>query len=131
MDIVNSFPPNIEEIRKVFDLTGKKPVFSYGKILYVPYGGHIDEPLMKHEMTHAKYQLEMGVEEWWNAYLNNRQFRLDQEIEAYQVQYREYCKLVKDRERRFRFLNHVASDLASPMYGNIVTREEAIKLIKQ
>lgn len=131
MEIINAFPPNIEEIKKRFNLDGHKPVFSYGKILYVPYGADIDPHLMAHEMTHGKYQIEMGVENWWKKYLYDDTFRLDQEVEAYRAQYKRYCHDVKDGNRRAKLLNFIADSLSSAMYGNLVSKSEAMRLIKQ
>lgn len=133
MKIVVGNPPNIEEIKRVFDLEGMKPVFAYGDILYCPHGGTgVDDALMEHEKTHARYQDDIGIEEWWDRYLKDKQFRFDQELEAYQVQYRYYCKHVtKDRNRQARFLQFISEALASKMYGNIVTVAEARRLVNQ
>lgn len=134
MKIVHGWPPDpiLSRIQEAFDLEGTRPVFAFLDTLYCPYGGAgVDDALIAHEETHAKYQEEMGLEEWWDRYLRDKQFRFDQELEAYQVQYRHYCKNVSDRNRRVRFLDFIATSLSSKMYGSIVTKEEAMRLINQ
>lgn len=129
MKIVNSFPPNIEAIRQRFDIQGRNIVFAYGDILYVPSGNtNIPEHLMVHEETHEKQQSVMGVEEWWNKYLVDDQFRLSQEVEAYQNQW-QYLKYNVNRHERRRIFSMIVKDLSGPIYGNLVSREEAERLI--
>lgn len=124
-----AYPPNIEDIKKVFTLP-KIVIFTYGNAIYNPANVPIDLALMAHEQTHSIQQEKDGPEKWWKKYLIDKDFRLAQEVQAYQVQYRYYCNEVKDRNRRYRFLNSIAGDLASEMYGNIISKSEAIKVIK-
>src|SRR3990167_5737716 len=130
MKILIANPPNIEEIEKVFDFTGKAPVFTYGENIYSPDGNHLSDDLIAHENTHM---IQQGDEpaEWWKQYLKDKRFRLAEELEAYRIQY-QYAKMrVKDRNRLFQFLYRIAADLSSPMYGNIITHAEAMRQIKQ
>jgi len=129
MTIKNEWPPNIEKIRAVFDLSGKKPVFTWGEILYNPHNCEIPEHLKIHEEIHSKQQVNPEV--WWKRYLEDDKFRLEQELEAYQAQYQYIKRLVKDRNTVAKFLYAIASDLASPMYGGIISFDEAYKKIKQ
>ena len=124
MKIVQALPPIYDEAAKVFDIP-KTAVFAYGDTLYNPAGGNISADLMEHEQTHQKQQAEMGVTVWWNRYLHNADFRLSQEIEAYKAQYKYFCQQYTDRNVRMRFLNRIASDLASPMYKVNISLQEA------
>ena len=124
------YPPNIETIKKHFDVMSKDIVFTYGDTLYSPAGGDINKPLMAHENTHSRQQEEMGVSEWWDKYIEDKNFRIEQEVEAYKNQYVEYCKNKKNMAKRVMFLNDLAQDLSSSIYGNVVGFDEAIKLIK-
>lgn len=130
MEILSgAYPPNIEEIKKVFKVSDNT-VYTYGDKIYNPKGNDIDLALLAHENTHSIQQEELGVDKWWQKYLVDGKFRLAQELQAYQIQYRYYCKEVKDRNRRFRFVVRLADDLSSAMYGNIISKSEAIRLIK-
>lgn len=131
MKIIIDYPPNIEQIKKanVFEL---RPtcVFTYGDTIYNPGGGEITPDLEVHEETH--YMQQGGdPEKWWNKYLADPEFRLKQEVEAYRNQYREFIKTTRDRNIIFQFVRRIAGDLASPLYGSVVTYFEAVDLIKK
>lgn len=130
--VIKKFPSNIEKIEAVFPgCKERNHVYAWGNVIYNPLGGHIDEPLRIHEMTHFAQQAEYdSVEYWWDLYLTNPHLRLEWEVEAYANQYRSYCAIVKDRNMRFKFLHHLAHDLSSPMYGDIVTSHRAYELIQ-
>lgn len=130
MEIVYDYPPNYGAIIKVFDVKDKPGiVFTYGHKLYVPGGAgvQIDKHLMIHEQTHAAQQTAMGIEKWWEQYLSNSSFRLTQELEAYRNQYRSMGSL--SLRQRAGYLNHIVKDLSGAMYGNVVTPEQAHKLV--
>ena len=130
MDIAVSYPPNIEDIKRQFDIEGKPVVFTYGNILHNPQNATISADLAVHEGVHTKQQGD-NPESWWVKYLADRDFRLLQEVEAYRAQY-EYVKAtVKDKNYRARFLHVIASDLSGQIYGHMVSYGEAVRLIKQ
>jgi len=125
--IIKDFPPNYEAICEAFPIVRQRKgtIFTYGDACYVPYGGVLTYHLRIHELTHVRQQEKIGVVEWWNRYLIDHQFRLTQEAEAYGRQYRAMTKMEKVNN-----FHRIASDLASPMYGSIVTVDEAKQLIK-
>lgn len=130
MQIVYDYPPNYKAIAKVFDIKDKPGiVFTYGFELYVPGGKgvEVDRHLMIHEETHARQQTAMGIEKWWEQYLSNASFRLTQELEAYRNQYRSMGSL--SLRSRAGYLDHIVRDLSGAMYGNVVTPEEARRLV--
>lgn len=132
MRIVPGYPPNIESIRAAFDLTGKKPVFAYGHLLYNPHDLPIEDHLMAHEEVHERQQVAYGgISTWWFRYISDAAFRLEQEIEAYREQYRFVKRTIKDRNAVARFLHSIASDLSGPMYGNITSYADAAKEISR
>jgi hypothetical protein len=45
-----------------------------------------DKALLAHEIMHTEQQLDKGVLPWWFKYFTSKQFRKQQEIEAYKVQ---------------------------------------------
>jgi hypothetical protein len=129
MKIINKYPPNYSDIEKRFDLRGRKPIFAYGEVLYNPHGVSIDPSFIVHEETHQKQQAKIGdVEEWWRLYLTDDKFMLAQEVEAYQVQY-EWAKENMARPQRRALLKFISQVLGSPMYGSLVTVDEARELI--
>lgn len=126
--IVKSLPPNIDVVRKTFTLSGKE-IFAWGDTIYNPSGGQLTSALIAHEKVHFKQQ-EGNPEDWWDKYLSDANFRLNQELEAHRVEYRTFCRENRDRNKQARYLFEISSRLASPMYGNMLTTKEAMKLIR-
>ena len=129
MKIVKDYPPNYDIIAKTFNLH-KGIIFTYGDKIYNPDNGNIDKPLLEHEKTHTKQQGN-DIDGWWDKYLTSQEFRLSQELEAYQRQYRVAKNFYKNRNDVFNLLKKTAMDLSSDMYGNIIGFSEAMGLIKQ
>jgi len=128
MEIKIAFPPNYDKIAAKFDLTGKTPIFCYGDVIYNPHGGGISADIQAHEAVHTEQQKAMGVEKWWNKYLEDSEFRLQQEVEAYRAQYKFLLENTSRPYRRAR-TKAIVEDLSSAMYGNLITKEQALKLI--
>lgn len=132
LKIIPEFPPNYNQIAAAFNIEDHKNViFTYGDALYVPAGDHvrIDKPLMKHEERHSAQQREIGVDAWWERFLADPGFRLSQELEAYREQYKAMAAI--DPIKRVGYLNHIARDLSSEIYGNLMTFEEAVAVITE
>ena len=53
MKIINSYPPNIEEINEKFNIKGIPIIFTYGDIIYNPLSIVISEELQTHENVHS------------------------------------------------------------------------------
>lgn len=83
-----------------------------------------------HESIHLNRQKEIGNEVWWRLYIESEQFRLDEEILAYLEEAKFLKKNIKNREHLFRYIRELADNMSSGIYGRIVTREQAIKILK-
>lgn len=127
MNIKNDWPPNIAAIKKAFAVPAKT-FFTYGNTLYNPDNAFVDDILLAHEAIHAKQQA--SPEDWWERYLIDADFRLSQEVPAYQAQYKMAVKTLKDRNALFKYVHKMAMDLAGPMYGDIISYQEALRAIK-
>lgn len=131
MEIVNEFPPNIEKIKAKFgDKEISHAVFTYGDKIYNPQKFDIQDHVVAHEQVHRIQQEEIGVEAWWDKYLNDSKFRLEQELEAYSVQYRFIRSRFNNKSAKW-FLEVISRDLSSPMYGNIVSSFQASTMIRK
>ena len=128
MKIVNSTPPNIDQIKEKFPLSGNE-IFAFGDIIFNPGGFDIPAWLVAHEEVHQKQQGD-DVEGWWGRYLVDAEFRYQMEFEAHLREYKSYCYHVKDRNAQTRYLTTVARKLAAPLYGNMVSVSEAKRRIK-
>lgn len=127
MKIVHDFPPNYQEIKDKFN-PPSDTVFCYGNLLYVPDGRPVPAHLLIHEEVHSEQQAG-DPSSWWKKYREEAEFRLSQEIEAYRKQYAFFKKTVKDKNARVMFLHRIASDLSGSLYGNIISKQKAIKQI--
>lgn len=117
-------PPNYEEILKKFPVKDMPVVFTYGDTLYnVPENYNVPQHLARHEFVHMKQQGEDPAG-WWKKYIADDQFRLEQELEAYAVQYK-FVKETTSRKRSDHFLDVVAFDLSSDVYGRIISFQDA------
>jgi hypothetical protein len=106
-------------------------IFTIGDKIYAKNGLPLD--LVVHETTHVHQQTRRNINPtiWWDRYIADPQFRLIQELEAYQNQYQYVIETHKDRNTRAKALSQFARDLSSPIYGNVITYNEALKRIKQ
>ncbi|RLF07585.1 MAG: hypothetical protein DRJ64_02660 [Thermoprotei archaeon] len=127
MKIINRFPPNIETIKKYFAVADNT-IFTYGDTIYNPANGHIDRALEKHEAVHSRQQGD-EPDVWWAKYIASEDFRLSQEVEAYQTQYREKKQMIKDKNQLFRYANQLATDLSSNLYGKVINHQDAMTAI--
>ena len=128
MKIVHKYPPNIEDIKSVFPIS-RGIIFTYGDTIYNPDNFIIPDDLITHEETHMKQQGK-DPDRWWKRYFVDQKFRLEQELEAYRNQYR-YAINNYDKRSRKELLKRISKDLSRPLYGSLVTKKEAKKLIKE
>ena len=103
-------------------------VYTWGDTIHNPSGATVGPDIVAHEEVHEQQQ-NGDPSGWWHKYMGNIYFRLAEEARAYQVQYRTYCKHVKDRNEQARYLLQIAGHLSSNVYGNMITQAEAVKLI--
>jgi hypothetical protein len=135
MQVVRARPPLFAEIDAVFKIAGKPVIFAFGDAIYNPHGVAITPEILAHEAVHGRRQREGadGVEGWWRRYLRDPAFRLAEELPAHRAEYAEFCANNRDgaaRNGRRLALHHIAARLASPLYGRLVSYDEARRLIK-
>jgi hypothetical protein len=125
-------PPIYDEVIAHFKITDQDVIrlgicFAYWPNIYKPNGAPVSDHVMVHEKVHLEQQARMGATEWWKAYISNPDFRLYNEVPAYQAQYG-YIKRTRKHEA-LKWLDKFANDLAGPMYGNVVSYSRAKNLI--
>ena len=126
-------PPVWDEAGKVFPLDGRYGVvFTYGDTLYNPWKVQIPTDLRVHEEEHMRQQggTDEGAKAWWDRYLSDKAFMVEQEAEAYAAQYAFVCGVVKDRNKRVREMRQLAQMLSGELYGNAVSLAEAERAIR-
>jgi len=126
-------PPIWDAVRNAFQINPKNVVFTYGNIIYNPDDVELPDHLIEHEKIHMIQQEQNGTNPalWWGKYLREPAFRVDQEAQAYAIQYLFICQIQKDRNRRARIMFDLAHFLSGPLYNHAINFDEAIKLIKK
>lgn len=132
MKVLNEKPPEwiMSGCLSQFRINVERTFWTYGDTIYNPGGIDIRDDIMAHEEQHEKQQAEIGKDEWWKKYLTEPRFRLEQEAEAYGVQYKYYCRRVKDRNQQDRFLRSIASQLSGPLYQLALSHQQACLMIE-
>jgi len=115
--------PLLERYKQVFPIDDKT-IFAYNGSIYCNYP--LPPDLIVHEIEHLKQQEKYGLENWVEKYLTDKQFRLEMELKAYIAQ----LKSIKNREIRNRIRIESAKTLSGKLYGNLISYEEALKLLK-
>lgn len=130
-EIVNDFPPLYDEIAAEFGLISQDEIiFSWGDRLYNPNSLDIPPALIAHEAVHGERQGSgQKIRDWWQRYIEERRFRLNEEIPAHLAEYQHILKNGNRYERRAA-LKVTAGRLAAPLYGSLITPVDAIETLR-
>lgn len=129
--IVNDYPPLYDEIKAAFDLYPDDFIlFSWGTRIYNPTDTDIPTELVAHEAVHGERQGSgQQIIDWWKHYIEDRGFRLSEEIPAHRAEYQHILKHGNRRERR-KALKVTSDRLADPLYGRLITPADAIAVLR-
>ena len=127
--ISHELPPVYDRCVQLWGVSFKNTVFTYGNTIHTK--NDLSNDLLAHELVHVRQQTKMDKDEWWMRYFADPQFRLEQEVEAYRAQYKWFVNNLTDREGIAKMLVWLASLLSGEMYGKIISRGEAIKLLSK
>lgn len=131
MKISYNKPPHYWLLVKLFGFDWSRNVAVFGDTLYSK-NHDLPDHLIIHEKTHTKQQKHSKIYAvwWWAKYILSPEFRFSQELEAYQAQWK-YFQTFYHSSAHFSFLHKITSDLASPLYGSIVSYSKAMRLIRE
>jgi len=119
-------------INEAFHVKGKPILYAWGTKIYNPMGVEIAPEMMAHEEIHGIRQRQQGnLTTWWLDYTNDPEFRLAEEIPAHQAEYQHIIAGATSRNYRRAALKHVAKKLAAPLYGQLISVEQAKKELKR
>ncbi|MCK6462867.1 MAG: hypothetical protein L6Q29_03575 [Candidatus Pacebacteria bacterium] len=133
MKEIKNYPPNYSELQRFFplNLPDYVPLFPYGDILYNPSGGEIAPDVLFHEEIHSNQQKKFSTpEQWWAKYIYDRYFRLEQELEAYYLQWQFVKKSLGSKAAK-ECLEELSDNLSSPLYQLNLTRSQAKTKIRK
>lgn len=134
MHILNERPPNYNELKEAFGFSDRQTIyFTYGNVIYNPHGKSITPDLIRHEETHGEQQGydPIVAKLWWQRYVVDKDWRMEQEGEAYGAQYAFICQQSRDRNLRARHLHEFAKAMCGPLYGNAMGYSDAIVRIRE
>lgn len=113
-------PPIIDRIRATFTVDGLGVIYAWGNVIYNPDNVYVSPELIAHEQIHSNRQMSNPLA-WWERYLVDTGFRLQEELPAHHAEYVHFCRKNKDRNERSRHLTFVSKRLAAPLYGSLIT----------
>lgn len=129
--VLRERPPNFEKIVAAFPGAAKPGViFAYGGFIFAPGDVAVPPELQAHERVHL---LRQGYEPdaWWDRYIAEPAFRLDEELAAHRAEWKEFARRTWNPTRRAIALQEIAAKLASPLYGGLISVEEARREIQK
>jgi len=129
MEILIEQPPILDKILKAGMKPQKTTIFAFKGKIFNPSGVDIPADILVHEEVHLKQQ-KGADDDWYDRYLTDKEFRLNEEIAAFREQYKFFCEMERDRNLRTRYLDKIAKNLSSEIYGEIISKSEVINKIK-
>ena len=122
--------PNLQVLKDRFGVDERYVIISYGNAIYSPKK-ELTPDLLVHELIHCERQgfSPDSAKRWWEMYLRDENFRLQEELIAYKAQFEYCCKVYKDRNKRTKIQVALAQQLASEQYGKVITFGKALELL--
>jgi hypothetical protein len=128
--IISAFPPNYATLCAAFPIRGRPGIiFSYGDAIYNPSGNPLSEALKAHEWVHI-YRQNGEPAAWWQRYIADIDFRRDEEIKAHCVEAAHILATATNRNGRRAGLMDLADRLSSPLYGGMMSKRDALALLR-
>lgn len=129
MKVIIAYPPLYDRIKKKFDVEGKQVFFCWGDTIYNPSGVDIPPQIHVHERRHS-HQQSSDPESWWLKYIDDVDFRLNQEIDAHrdELQFVLSNPRYSRRDRRAAKIT-IPSRLCGPLYGGQIPMREAKRIL--
>ena len=131
-DVQVDYPPNYQQLIKWRPvIEQRKVIFAWGQTVYNPHNINLTAPLMNHEAVHGIRQMEfLDVQNWWDLYIEDPSFRLSEELLGHHAEWYTRAEVGNRPERR-KAMAEVAAKMASPIYGPMCTKKEAMRLIRK
>lgn len=135
MQISLQKPPIFDRCAKEFGIKETDVIwFTYGDCIYAPCKVMPPDYIIRHEEVHAEQQRhsEAGAREWWDRYFADKDFRMDQEAEAYGAQFKfmRTKKEYRDRNVQAKVLRQIGQNLSGKVYGHSIGLADAMKLVR-
>ncbi len=129
MEIVTDYPPIYDEIKSAFPKVGRGVIFAWGNKIYNPYNVSIPVQLIAHERTHGRRQGN-DVGGWWRRYIDEKEFRLTEEMAAHIVEMNILLGPNPNRQMRRQNLRSISKRFSNPLYRFGISKTQALVLFK-
>lgn len=143
MKIIRAYPPNFVQIRTAFPaVVGRQGIlYAWGDRIYNPSGVNVPWWLQEHEEVHGSRQLDPKawgaqhfsedhmIRTWWSAYIEDPEFRLQEEIPAHQAEWEVFKSLMTNKKNQEMYLLNMANRLSGELYGNMISLQDAVSEI--
>ena len=132
MNIIFGRPPNFQQIVAAFPSAKREGcIFTYGDTVFVtkPNDIYLIPSLKAHEQVHIDQQKKLSPERWWENYLKDDTFRLEQELPAHRAEYACVKNLSQDRNKHAAALSVIAQRLSGSLYNGMLSYTEARRRI--
>lgn len=110
--------PFLDNFKKIFPIT-ERTVFAWKGVIYTNYD--LPPDILIHEQKHLERQT--FPYEWIENYFKYPEFRLQEELIAYKAQIDYWT----NREAQNHCRIEAATNLSSPLYGGLISYEDAFK----
>lgn len=127
MEIKNTIPPIYYKLQDKFGVKWNDIIIAYAPDIYAPKSFPKQKEV--HEAIHIMRQQEIGVDIWWGMYLENKDFRLAEELIAYKAEIEWIKQKVATRTERRLLMKHIYKSLASSVYDLGITEDYARYLL--
>ena len=129
-EIIIDYPPIYDEILSVFPKANRNVIFAWGNKIYNPCNVSIPSQLIVHERVHGRRQGN-DVDGWWRRYLDEKEFRLAEEVAAHIIEMEYLLGPNPNRQMRRQIFRSTAKRLSNPLYRYGISRERAQVLLKE
>lgn len=131
-NIISHIVPDIYfQLKERFGVNWDDIIIAYYPHIHIAKGNIITESKYIHELTHIHQQSKFkgGAKDWFAQYIQDKKFRLTQELEAYKNEIMFINQNIKDRNERYRLIRKIIIDLSSPMYDLGINYEQSKLLL--
>ena len=129
--ISHTIPPIYEELHNRFGVEWENGIIiAWDNKIHCSEDFPLAPQKIIHESKHLERQNEIGNDAWWRLYLESEQFRRNEEMIAYLAEANFIKKNIKNREISFFAIRDIAKSFSSDVYGNIISLEDALKILR-
>lgn len=124
MRVSTRIPPIYFKCKKAFGVEWDRGLaITYGDTVYAKYP--LAPSVQVHEAVHIEQQALIGAEAWWDRYLIDKKFRLEQEVPAYKAQ----AEYIKTHQRSWMVDIRRLAVQMEEMYGDMIDYKQALNLL--